>query len=67
MSALLDHIQTQAGRAALLARIIALLNTAITHPELRDLCMQLVDAGQKIASDLEDKLQDVNLPKGDAA
>ena len=62
MSALLDHIKVQAERATLLSRIIDLLNVAIDHPDRRDLVMVLVEEAHEAASDLEDQLQDVNLP-----
>ena len=64
MSALLDHIKVQAERTTLLSRIMDLLNVAIDHPDHRHLVTALVEAGQEIASDIEDKLQDVHLPKG---
>jgi len=67
MNALLDHIKAQAERATMLSRIADLLNVAIDQPDQRGLCVQLIEAAQEIASDLEDKLQDVNLPKGGAA
>lgn len=66
MTALQEHVAAQAGRALMLSRIMDLLNIAIDHPDRRDLCIQLIEAGQEVASDLEGKLQDVNLPKGGA-
>lgn len=67
MSTLSEHLRAQAERATLLSRIMDLLNVTIDHPDQRDLVTALVEAGQVVASDLEDKLQDVNLPKGGEA
>lgn len=67
MSALREYIQAQAERATVLSRIMDLLNAAVDHPDQRNLVIALVEAGQEVASDLEDKLQDVNLPKGGEA
>lgn len=64
MSALQNHLKEQAERATLLSRIMDLLNVAIDHPDRCDLVTALVEAGQEIAADLEDKLQTANLLKG---
>lgn len=46
----------------MLTRIIDPLNVAIDHPAQRNFGIHPIEAGQEIASDLKDQLQNARLP-----